>query len=119
MEARDQVHDEQDDARSDEGVRASGKRIRKLVPDLDPVLVDPTPRDLSDPVQSRNIVRSEEGRADVSNKATHAVDCKDVEGVVDTEEELQLRGVVGEAGTQCAKGQGCPDWDVTCEWSAT
>lgn len=63
------------------------------------MLIDPTSRYFSDPVQSRDIVRGEEGRADVSDKATHAVYCEDVEGIVDTKKELQLRGVVGEAGS--------------------
>lgn len=104
VETRDQVHDEQDDTCPDEGVRSSGERIRKLVPDLDPVLVDPSSVNLSDPVQSRNIVRCEEGRAYVANKTAHTVDCENVEGVVDTKDEFQLRSVVGKAGTQHAKG---------------
>lgn len=62
------------------------------------MLIDPASIDFSDPVQSRDVVRGEEGRADVSNEATHAVDCEDVEGIVDTKKKLQLRGVVGEAG---------------------
>lgn len=62
------------------------------------MLIDPASRDFSDPVQSRNVVRGKEGRADVSDKATHAVDCEDIEGIVDTKDKLQLRGVVGEAG---------------------
>jgi hypothetical protein len=32
------------------------------------------------------------------------VDCENVEGVVDAKDKLQLRGVVGEAGSQYAKG---------------
>lgn len=117
VETGDQIHDEQDETRPDERVRPSGKRIRKLVSDLDPVLVEPSSVNLGDPVQTRNVVRSEEGRADVSNKTTHAVDRENVEGVVDTEDKFQFRGIVGEAGTQRAKGQGCPDWNVTWNFS--
>lgn len=63
------------------------------------MLIDPASRDFSDSVQSRNVVRGEEGRADVSDEATHTVDGEDIESIVDTKKELQLRGVVGEASS--------------------
>lgn len=93
---RDQVHDEEDQAGSAEGVETTTERIRKLVGHLDPVLVQPTTVDTGDAVKSCNAIVGEEGGADVADKAADTVYSKDVKRVVDAEDELELGGVVGE-----------------------
>jgi hypothetical protein len=54
-----------------------------------------------------------EGRADIAHETTDRVDGEDVEGVIDSDEELELRGVVGEGCSQYSVRNGSPDGNVT------
>jgi hypothetical protein len=65
-------------------------------------------------VQDGNVVGGEEGGANVANETTDAVHGEDVEGVVDTEQELELRSVVGKRGTENTKDNSGPCGDVSC-----
>lgn len=60
-----------------------------------------------------DVVRSEEGGADVADEAADAVNCEDVEGIVDAEEKLELGRVVGKAGTERAEDESGPERDVS------
>lgn len=58
-EARDQVHEEQDQASHDKRVRKAGDRVSKLVAELDPVVVDPTTRNDAVAIEVGNVVAAE------------------------------------------------------------
>lgn len=49
-QARDQVHEEQDDARQDERIREAGNGVGELVRELDVVVVDPATGDRAEAV---------------------------------------------------------------------
>lgn len=91
----DQVHHEEDDAGQDEAVRHAGHGVGKLVAQLNPVVVQPAAGDRAEAVEMRDVVGCEEGGQDVADEAADGVLGEDIEGVVDTEEELELGGVVG------------------------
>ena len=65
-------------------------------------------------VQVRDVVRREEGGADVTDETANAMDGKDVEGIVDTEDELELCCIVGEASAESTEDDCRPDWNVAC-----
>lgn len=94
-QAGDQVHQEQDDAGHDEAVRHAGHGVGQLVAQLDPVVVQPAAGDRREAVEMGDVVGCEEGGQDVADEAADGVFGEDVEGVVDAQEELELRGVVG------------------------
>jgi hypothetical protein len=52
----DEVHDEQDDAGHDEGVRETRHAVSELVSELDPVVVDPTTGDDGNAIESGYVV---------------------------------------------------------------
>lgn len=81
-------------------------------------MVEPAALDDLDVVEVGDVVGGEEGCADIADEAADAVNGKDVEGVVDAQDELQLGGVVGKGGTEDAVGDSCPDGDVTFETEA-
>lgn len=83
MQSRYQVQDEQDQGRHDEGVGTSRDGIGQLISQLNPVVVHPTARDDSSPIQMRNVVSGKESRADVTYKTPNGMYRKNVEGVVD------------------------------------
>ncbi len=112
LQAGDQVHDEQDEAGHDEGVAAAREGVGQLDGQLDPVVVEPAAVDDGDAVEAGDVVGREEGRADVADQAADAVDCEDVERVVDAEEELELGAVVGEGRAEEGGWDGCPGGDV-------
>lgn len=113
MHAWDQVEDEKDERRADEGVGSPGKGVSELVAELDPVVVEPATLDDLDVVQMGDVVSGEKGGADVADQAADAVHGEDVEGVVDAEHELELGTVVGEAGAENAVDDCCPGRDVS------
>jgi hypothetical protein len=98
-ETGDEVHDEEDDAGTAEGVDTTGDGVSELVAELDPVVVEPSTRDLSEAVQMRYVVCGEESREDVADETTDGMLGEDVESIVDAEDELELGGVVGTGGS--------------------
>ena len=94
-EAWDQVHDEQDDTGSTERVDASGDGIRQLVAELDPVVVEPSSWDFGEAIKMRYVVCGEEGSQDIADESSDRVDSEDVKSIVDTNNEFELRGIVG------------------------
>jgi len=59
-QARDEVHEEEDDAGKDKRVRETGDRVRELVAELDVVLVDPATGDLAAAIEMGNVVAKAE-----------------------------------------------------------
>lgn len=55
-EARNEVHEEENDASHDEGVGKSSNTVGELVSELDVVLVEPTAGDDAEAVEVRNVV---------------------------------------------------------------
>jgi len=93
-QAGDQVHDEEDDAGAEEGVCCTGDGVGDLVAELNPVLVEPAAVDVGEAVEMRYVVSGEEGCEDVADESTDGVLGKDIEGVVDAEDELELSGIL-------------------------
>lgn len=110
-QAWDEVHDEEDETGSKEGVRGSGDGVSQLVAQLDVVLVQETSFDLGEPIQMRYVIRGEECGQDVADETANAVNGKDVKSVVDAEEELELGRVVCACTAEDAKDDGGPCWD--------
>ncbi len=81
-EARDEVHDEEDDAGSTEGVETTRGRVSKLVAELDPVVVEPASGDLGEAIKMCYIVSSEECGEDVSDKTTDGVFSEDIKSII-------------------------------------
>lgn len=130
-EAGHQVHQEQDQARHDERVGEAGDRVGELVAELDPVVVDPAAGDDGEAVEVGDVVttkllifvhfvleggrslRGKEGSADVASNTTNSVDGKDIESVVDANQELELGGDVAYNTTDDAENDGSPGGNVT------
>lgn len=113
MQPRRQVEDEQYQGRHEERVHPAGNGIGQLVAQLDPVVVDPASGDDGHAVKVRDVVGREEGGQDVAHEPADAVHRKDVQRVVDLEQELELRAVVGEGCAEHAERDGCPDWYIS------
>lgn len=94
------VDDEQDQSRKGEGVEAAGDGVGQLVAQLDPMVVKPTACNYGRAVEPRHGLACEEGRADVAHQASDSVYGKNVQRVVDSNQKLQLGGVVG---ARCAQ----------------
>jgi hypothetical protein len=98
-EAGDQVHDEEDEAGSAEGVGTSGDGVSELVAELDPVMVEPAAWNLGEAIEMCYVVSGEEGCEDVADETADGMFGKDIKSIIDTEDELQLGGVVSTCGT--------------------
>lgn len=109
----DQVHDEEDETGAEEGVGEAGAGVGDLVAELDPVPVEPAAGDGGHAVEVRYVVCREEAGEDIPDEASNSVLREDVEGIVNTKDELQLRRVVGSRGAQDAVDDGRPRGDVT------
>jgi hypothetical protein len=94
-EARDQVHQEEDDAGQGEGVEAACHGICELIAELHPVVVEPAAGDHGYAIQMCNVVGGEESSEDVADEAADGVFGEDIEGIVDAEDELELGGIIG------------------------
>jgi hypothetical protein len=93
-QAGNEVHDEEDEAGSDKGVCGTRDGIGQLVSELDPVVVEPATGDDSVAIEMRYVIRSEEGSEDIADETADGVFSEDVEGIIDTNEELELGGVL-------------------------
>jgi hypothetical protein len=110
--AGDHVHQKEDQASADEGVGAAGERVGQLVGELDPVVVDPAALNDGSVVEMGDVISGKEGGADVADEAADAMNGKDVQGVIDAEEELELGRVVGEGSAQGAEDEGSPERNI-------
>jgi hypothetical protein len=59
-ETPDEIESAKDDTRAEEGVGATGEGVGELVPDLDPVAVEPAARNDRVAVEMRNVVTARE-----------------------------------------------------------
>lgn len=109
----DEVHDEENDAGSEEGVGSSRYGVSQLPAKLDPVVVQPSSWDGSCAVEMCYVVCGEEGSEDVSDETTDGVLSEDIKGIIDTDEELELGGVVGSCGSEDTEWDCGPGWDVS------
>lgn len=55
-QARNQVHDEEDDASSTESIGETSNRVGNLVAELDPVVVDPSTGNRGVAIEVRNVI---------------------------------------------------------------
>lgn len=99
-QTRDMVHDEEDDVGDAERPSRAGRAIRKLVPQLDPVVVHPTAVDPSRAVERRNVFLREETRQDAADVATDAMHRKHIQGVVKLENVLEMDSQVAKEAAQ-------------------
>lgn len=82
------------------------------------MVVSPTAVDSRVAIEGCDSRASEEGGADVADQTAHAVDGKDIESIVDTEEELDLGGIVGAGSTEDTKDDSSPRRNVAWEMLA-
>lgn len=94
FESRNHVHDEQDQASHSERVATTCKGVGELITHLHPVSVNPTTIDNGLAIESGNSLAGEEGGANVADEAADTMYGKDVEGIVNVEEELDLGRIV-------------------------
>lgn len=64
------------------------------------MLVEPAAVDLGEAIEVRYVVGGEEGCEDVADESTDGVLSEDIKGVVDTEDELELGGIL-RRGVNC------------------
>lgn len=67
------------------------------------MLIQPATIDTGHTVECCDAVIGEEGSADVTDKATDAMDSENIKGVVDAQNELELGRIVRKRGTQDSK----------------
>lgn len=82
------------------------------------MVVDPASVDSRVAIEGRDRGTGEEGGADVADQATDAVDGKDIKSIVDTEEELDLGGIIGAGSTENTKDDSSPRRNVAWEMLA-
>lgn len=112
LQAGDHVEYEEDQAGPHKGVGAPADRIGQLVSQLYPVVVQPASVDDLGIVEMSNPIGGEEAGAEISHETANTVDCEDIQGVVDSESEFELRGVVGEPSSKYAIGDGGPGRNI-------
>lgn len=131
-QARDQVHEEQDDAGQHERVREAGDRVGDLERELDVVVVDPAAGDDAEPIEVRYVVtvknalvhrsyvdrgwgyeRGEKTGEQVADDTANTVDSEDIESVIGAHDELELGGNVAADSTDNAENDSSPGRDVT------
>lgn len=93
-ETWDEVHNEENDAGAEEGVCGAGDGVGHLVAKLHPVVVDPAARDLGEAIEMCYVVSGEECGEDVANETSDGVLGEDIESIVNTEDELELGGIL-------------------------
>ena len=108
METGNDVDDEEDGARSEEGVEAAGNGISDLVAELLPVVVEESSLDYGVAIKMCYVVGGEESGEDVADQSSNGVDREDVKGVINFEEELELRSIVGTGGSYNTIDDRCP-----------
>lgn len=69
-------------------------------------------------IEGGNVVGGKEASADVADETTDSVHGKDVEGIVNAQEELELSSIVGERGSEDAENDSRPDRDITCDYQS-
>lgn len=95
MASRNLVDDEQQDAGYEERPRSASCSARKLKTQLAKVAVPPTAVvGVAHTIKCGDHLVSEETGEDVANVTADAMNCEDVESVVNTEEILVFDGVV-------------------------
>jgi hypothetical protein len=112
-QAGNHVHDEQDQTRAGKGVQAAAEGVGKLVAHLDPMVIEPTTGNVRRAVQYGDVVGGEECGADVADEAADTVNGEDVEGIINAEQKLELRGVVGKCGAEDTEDDSSPCRDIT------
>lgn len=76
------------------------------------MVVNPTAVDSRVAIEGGDSWAGEEGGADVADQTTDAVDSKDIKSIVDTEEELDLGGIVGARSAEDTKDDSSPRRNV-------
>lgn len=80
-------------------------------------MVDPAAVNLADTVEVCDVIGGEKCGANVANEATDSVNRENIESVVNSEDELELSGVVGKRSSEYAKRYGSPDGNVSYDES--
>ena len=106
-EARDKVHNPEDDGSHDEGVGNASDTIGELVGELDPVAVDPaTFNGCEATIEIRDVFLSKDTSEEVADNTTHTMGGKDIEAIIIAKDELELGGKVANSTGDDAKGNG-------------
>jgi hypothetical protein len=75
-------------------------------------MLDPSTFDTRVTIESSDSRTGEEGGANVANETADTVDSENVEGIVDTEKELDLGSVVRTGGAKNTKDNSGPRGDI-------
>ena len=115
--SRNQIHNEQNDAGNKEGVRKSSHGIGNLITELNPVAINPTKRlavvDDVASVQILDVRGGEESGEDVAGETSNGVNGENIQSIVDTNKELELRGIIARSGADDAEDYRGPHRNVT------
>jgi hypothetical protein len=111
------VHNEKDNAGTTEGVGEASNGVSKLVCKLNVMTVDPSTRDFGSAIEMGYVVRGEDTSQQVANNSANTMLSKDIKGVVDMDEELELGGIVACGSTDDSVDDGSPWGDISRTWS--
>jgi hypothetical protein len=75
---------------------------------------NPAALDVRVAIEGSNSRTGEEGGADIANQTADTVNCKDIESVVDSEEEFELGSIVRASGAYNTKDDSSPRRDISC-----
>lgn len=121
-EARDEVHEEEDETRHEEGIREARNAVSNLVSELDVVAVEPATGDHAEAVEVRDVVteyvcqycgegtrfadeysRCKQASQQVTDDATHGMLGEDVQAIVNANPELDLCCQIADNGPNNTK----------------
>lgn len=130
-ETGDKIHQEENKAGSSKRVRETSGRVSKLVAQLDVVVFEPASGKAAVAVEMDDVVtrkmsvsdaqigilplniRCEEAGQDVANDTTDRMYREDIQGIIDTDEELELRCVIAGSSADDTEYDGRPGRNVT------
>jgi hypothetical protein len=75
-------------------------------------MLDPSTFDARVTVESSNGRTGEESGANIADKTANAVDSENIEGIVDSEKELDLCSVIGTGSAKSTKDNSGPRRDI-------
>jgi hypothetical protein len=80
-------------------------------------MVEPAAWDLGEAIEMCYVISGEEGCEDVADETTDGMFGKDIKSIIDTEDELELGGVVSTCGTDNTIDDCSPSGDEARTWS--
>jgi len=82
-ESRNKVHDEKNEAGSEERVSKTSAATCELISELDIVVVQPSTRDHGEAIKMSYVVSSKESGQDVADETTNTMGSENIDGIID------------------------------------